>query len=223
MAKINKQLIEWMGKFGDEYTKRANPDNPNPDDVFKDYFGISKVDLNKQFIGTLNKDIKVLEVGTGTGYQLTLLKGMGFKNLYGIEVNRYAIYLANDKGVYIIPGEAGDIPFKNNFFDLVFTSGLLIHIAPVNIRGVLGEIYRCSKKYIWGFEYYDKEYTERIYRGKKNLLWRGDFPRMYLDFFPGLRSIKIKKIPYLTIPPYWEKDDYLDVMFLLEKQQKNMF
>jgi len=80
---------------------------------------------------------------------------------------------------------ADDIPFKDGYFDMVFTSGVLIHISPGNINRVLDEIYRCSREYIWGFEYYADDYTEVNYRGHESLLWKTNFPKLYLDRFPN--------------------------------------
>lgn len=140
---------------------------------------------------------------------------MGFQNLYGIEINSYAIELSKSrtKNINIIQGSAFDIPFKGEYFDLVFTSGLLIHIAPSDIEVVIQEIHRCTKEYIWGFEYYADKHTEIVYRGKKNLLWKANFPRLYLDLFGDLELVKEKRLKYLN-------NDNIDIMFLLKKKSK---
>jgi pseudaminic acid biosynthesis-associated methylase len=116
--------------------------------------------------------MKVLEIGSNVGNQLLCLQEAGFKNLYGIELQSYAVELSKSrtKGINIIQGSAFDIPFKNDFFDLIFTSGLLIHIAPEDITTVLDEIHRCTIKYIWCFEYYSDVYTKIEYRGHTDLL-----------------------------------------------------
>jgi len=56
----------------------------------------------------------------------------GINNLYGIELQQYAIEKAKalTKRINIIHGVADDIPFKDGYFDMVFTSGVLIHIHP---------------------------------------------------------------------------------------------
>lgn len=77
----------------------------------------------------------------------------------------------------------------------------------------MNEIYRCTKEYIWGFEYYDEKYTEVIYRGKKDLLYKTNFPKLYLDLSKNIRLVKEKKIKYLN-------DNNIDVMFLLKKEGK---
>jgi len=137
---------------------------------------------------------------------------MGYKNLYGIEPQEYAVELSKKatKNINIIKGDVFNIPFKDNFFDLVFTSGVLIHINPHDVKRALREIYRCSKKYIWGFEYYADKYTEILYRGQKNLLWKANFLKIYQDIFPDLKVVKMKFLKYLD-------NDNIDLMFLLKK------
>lgn len=211
----NKTFQEenWSQDHGDEYNKR-NPQNIEEVDAVytKEYGNVTRTDLNKEFLDSLPRDIKILEVGANVGAQLDGLQKMGFKNLYGIDINRAAIETskANLKGIDIILGSALDLPFRDNYFDLVFTSGVLIHISPDNIKQAMEEIVRCSKKYIWGFEYFAEDYTEVDYRGKSDLLWKANFSKLYLDTFPELKLQKEKKIKY-------QANDNTDVMFLIEK------
>jgi len=74
-------------------------------------------------LGLENK--RILEVGCNVGNQLRMLQRMGFNNLYGIELQQYAIEKAKalTKRINIIHGVADDIPFKDGYFDMVFTSG----------------------------------------------------------------------------------------------------
>ena len=213
MQKISKQITKWKDKFGKEYTNRNAFTLNELERMYENNYGLSRTELNNIFIGKFNRSIKILEVGSNIGNQLLLLQKMGFKNLYGIEINDYAVELSKQRtnNINIIQGSAFDIPFKNEYFDLVFTSGLLIHIAPYDINLVLNEIYRCTKEYIWGFEYYEEKYTEIIYRGKKDLLWKANFAKLYLNLFENLKLIKEKKIKYLN-------NDNIDVMFLLKKK-----
>lgn len=213
MSKINKQMKEWMGDFGKKYTNRNALTLDEMNEMYRKKFGMSREDLNNLFIDKINRNIKILEVGSNIGNQLLLLQKMGFKNLYGIEINKYAVEFSKSrtKNINITQGSAFDIPFKDKYFDLVFTSGLLIHIPPPDINLVLNEIYRCTKEYIWGFEYYEEKYTEIIYRGKKDLLYKANFPQLYLDLFKDVKLIKDNKLKYLN-------DDNIDVMFLVKKK-----
>lgn len=132
MTKITVQMKEWMENFGKKYTDRNALTLNEMNEMYRKNFGISREDLNNLFIAGLNRNIKILEVGSNIGNQLILLQKMGYKNLYGIEINNYAVELSKSrtKNINIILGSVFDIPFKDNYFDLVFTSGLLIHIAP---------------------------------------------------------------------------------------------
>jgi len=141
---------------------------------------------------------RVLEVGCNVGNQLLLLKEMGYTNLWGIELQDYAVEIARKRtsGINIVKGSAFDIPYKDAFFDLVFTSGVLI--------------------YIWGFEYYSPDGYQMInYRGENDLLWKTDFAELFLDRFTDLRLVRKEVLPYRS-------NDNLDIMYLLEKNHEDI-
>lgn len=213
MPEATGQMKEWMGEFGKEYTDRNALTLEEMELLYKRQYGITRTEMNSMFIGDFDRDMKVLEVGSNIGNQLLLLQKAGFKNLYGIELQSYAVELSKSrtKGINIIQGSAFDIPFKDGFFDLVFTSGLLIHIGPEDISAVLDEIYRCTKQYTWCFEYYSDEYTQIGYRGHDDLLWKTNFSRLFLDRFSNLRLVREEFFKYLD-------NDNIDAMFLLEKR-----
>ncbi|MEW6702159.1 MAG: pseudaminic acid biosynthesis-associated methylase [Bacteroidota bacterium] len=210
----NFQEKIWSGSFGKEYTDRNTLDLDGVNELYKNNFGVTRTEMNIEFLNWLDRDVKILEVGSNTGNQLLLLQAMGFENLYGIELQYYATEIAKErtKEINIIQGSAFDIPFKNGYFDLVFTSGVLIHISPDNLSKALGEINRCSKKLIWGFEYFAEQTTEISYRGNNSLLWKTNYSELYLKTFPALKLLKEKKYRYLS-------GRNVDAMFLLEKEQ----
>lgn len=197
-----RQQSIWSGKFGKEYTERNSfvKDNVFDFDEWNNLLyremGITRTSLNELFFNNLDVD-SVLEVGSNMGLQLNCFEKMGyFSKICGLEVQRHAI--SESKKIFpnaaydIVQGIAEEIPFKDSSFDLLVTNGVLIHISPENLDKVLSEIHRCSKKYIFGCEYYDDNYTEINYRGHNGLLWRGDFCSEYLSRFPDLRVVKKK-------------------------------
>jgi len=214
MAPVTRQEEEWGGQFGKEYTDRNVLTLDELENLYRDRYGFTRTGMNSEFIGNLVRGIKILEVGSNIGNQLLCLQNMGFKNLYGIELQSYAVELSKSRtqGINIIQASAFDIPFKDGFFGLVFTSGLLIHIAPEDIAAVLDEIYRCTSKYIWAFEYSAEVYTEVSYRGRTELLWKTNFSRLFLERFKNLRLVKEKHFKYLN------NSDNVDSMFLLRKR-----
>ncbi|MBN1871044.1 MAG: methyltransferase domain-containing protein [Candidatus Omnitrophica bacterium] len=214
--KTTSQISAWKGGFGDNYTDRNKMSLSRLDDLYTRQYGISRSRLNEIFLDGIRRDSSILEVGSNVGNQLALLRKMGFRNLCGVELNSYAAKLAKERmeDTYIIQGSAFTLPFKTAQFDLVFTSGVLIHIAPSDIEKVMREIYRCSRRYIWGFEYYNESYIEVEYRGKDNMLWKADFAKLYLETCDKLSLVKKKRIKYVN-------QDIEDAMFLLEKPGSN--
>ena len=212
--KMTKQMKEWIGKFGGEYTDRNYISPDEMDKLIRSRIGISRSEQIDEFLSGLKLN-DILEVGCNVGNQLLFLQKKGFKNLYGVELNRYAVEKSKErtkgKGIDIIQGSAFDIPFKDAYFNLVFTSGVLIHISPTDINDALDEIHRCSKKYIWGSEYFSDDYIRVEYRGHNELLWKTNFAKLYLDRFPDLKLVKEKRYPYL------EDEKLVDQVFLLKK------
>jgi pseudaminic acid biosynthesis-associated methylase len=212
MEKVTKQMNEWDGQFGKEYTDRNDITLEEMDLLYQRNYGVARTAMNAEFVGDIDRSARILEVGSNVGNQLLFLQKAGFKQLYGIELQSYAVELSKRRtsGINIIEGSALDIPFKDRFFDLVFTSGVLIHISPADINTALDEILRCTKRYVWGFEYYADTYTSVPYRGRTDLLWKTDFAKLYLDRFPGLKRVSEKHFKYL-------QDNNVDTMFLLQR------
>lgn len=208
------QSNTWQDAFGNAYTDR-NPQNIEELDVLwvKEY-GITREAMNTEFLAGLDRSMSILEVGANLGLQLSMLRHMGFENLLGVDVNPYAVRHA--KSIHpdadIIRGSALDLPFKGSAFDLVYTSGVLIHISPTDIPKAMDEVYRVSKRYIWGFEYYAPNLAEVEYRGQKGLLWKTDFKKGYTDRFPTLRVVKGQIYPMVG-------SENVSQMFLLEKTE----
>ena len=203
----------WATEFGDEYTERNLYNTPDLlDEFYKKTFGISRSEMNFEFLNDIKID-KILEVGCNIGNQLNLLQDQGYKNLYGIDIQPYAVEKAKEftKGINIIAGSIFDIPFKDNYFDLVYTAGVLIHISPNDIKKAMREIYRASKKYIWGYEYFNEEYKAIKYRDNPDRLWKGNFVKMYRELFPDLVLVKEKMYPYI-------EGGNIDTMYLLKKK-----
>jgi pseudaminic acid biosynthesis-associated methylase len=209
----NEQIEFWNGEFGKEYTDRNSRSFEEWDKFYFNTWSKTKIEMNRDFIGSLSKDSKILEVGCNNGIQLKGMQRMGFKNLYGLELQTYAAEQAkkNTENINIICGSGFDIPFKDNYFDVVCTNGMLIHISPDNLQAIFTEMYRCSKKYIWGFEYYAEEITGINYRGHENYLWKADYASLFMKYFPDLSLVKRERYPYIENPTN------IDCMYLLEK------
>jgi pseudaminic acid biosynthesis-associated methylase len=210
-----KQQDFWSGEFGKEYTDRNDFNDNSWDEFYLNYWGVSKIQMNEEALTGVSKEAKILEVGCNIGLQLRGLQRSGFTSLYGVELQGYAVNKAHEwlKDINIIQGSGFDLPFRDRFFEVVCTNGVLIHIAPEDYDKIMSEIYRCSGKYIMGFEYYADEVTDINYRGNKGFLWKADFAAEFMKRFPDLKLVYKKMYPYITER---EKGN-VDYMYLLEK------
>ncbi|MEA3210636.1 MAG: hypothetical protein QOE70_3693 [Chthoniobacter sp.] len=175
------QLKQWQGEFGEAYTDRNTPDPQRRLPAFRQVLA----DLPLQ---------RVLEVGCNRGHNLvTFSEILGpDAEIIGIEPNPHAqrIARASSDKIAVLQGNAFDLPFKDGWFDLVFTAGVLIHIKLDDLPKALTEIHRVSRRYLLALEYFAEEETEIPYRGHTDLLWKRDFLKHYLTLFPDLKQVR---------------------------------
>jgi pseudaminic acid biosynthesis-associated methylase len=209
----NEQVTFWKGTFGDDYIER------NCDSIDKSYmgdFGMTRSEINERYLSKIPKDARILEVGCNIGLQLNLLQKQGFTNLWGLEINEKALAIVRkNTRLSIVEATAQDIPFKDGFFDLVFTSRVLIHIPPTDLPKVFDEMYRVTRSYIWCLEYYAPQLEDILYRGNKGMLWRNDFQGVVQKRHPDLSVVRQEYLKYLT-------DENVDTVFLLKKGGKTV-
>jgi pseudaminic acid biosynthesis-associated methylase len=200
---MTRQLHQWESDFGKEYTERNVVEWQNRMPAFQ-----------KMLMGI--DPSRLLEVGCNRGHNLIALSNFLHESeIIGVEPNPYAVKIAQSSSekITVIPGSIFDLPFSNEYFDLVFTSGVLIHIALDNLPRALSEVHRVSKKYILAIEYFAEKETVVEYRGRDNMLWKRNFLKHYQDQFPGLKLVR---------EGYWEADHhYLETSWwLMEKQSE---
>jgi pseudaminic acid biosynthesis-associated methylase len=191
-GKPSTQLNEWSGTFGDAYTDRNVVDPGVRAPAFK------------TMLGGLGLK-RILEVGCNRGHNLaSIAKALGPEcELAGVEPNPHALETARAGGTQaaFIKGDAYNLPFKDAWFDLAFTSGVLIHIPTESLTMALDEIHRVSAKYILCIEYFSESEEEVQYRGRTGLLWKRNFGGLYQERFPSLKMER---------SGYWTKEDGFD-------------
>jgi pseudaminic acid biosynthesis-associated methylase len=206
------QAEVWKGEFGKEYTDRNTFDLDALEAVYQKNYGMTRKQINENSLRGVPRDASFLEVGCNTGNQLLVLQKMGYFNLSGVELQPYALEIARSRAHDIawMQGSVQALPYEAKTFDVVFTSGVLIHIAPADLPRAMDEIHRCAKTYIWGLEYYAPETTSVKYRGNDGLLWKMDYARTYLDRFKDLQLVDEQRLPYT-------EGSNIDSVFLLTK------
>lgn len=215
---MTDQADRWGSEFGEDYTGR-NPTTPEDmEALYAARFHMTRTSMNEEFLCGVPRDARVLEVGCNVGMQLHLLARMGFENLFGVEINSLAVERARRLNtglpIDVVKGSALELPFPDDSFDLVYTSGVLIHIHPDDLPSVQREMVRCTRRWVWGFEYHAPSgHVEIPYRGERNLLWKADFAHTFVERFPELRLVNKRLYTYSDEPGGLQ-----DAMYLLERR-----
>ena len=115
----------------------------------------------------LEKNARILDVGCGKGFMLYDFKKQ-FPNfmIYGIDISDYAIENSlEDVRQNLKVGSCDDIPFKDNYFDLVISINTIHNLDKEGCARSLKEICRVSKKnkFIIVDAYSNDEEKKRMY------------------------------------------------------------
>lgn len=111
-------------------------------------FYLNKVGFSGPILTTVEKyaqkDWTILEIGSGTGRNLSLLIEAGYKNVSGIEINPKAIalgrkYFPNLQGVPILCDDIGNVARDIQPVDIIFSRGCFMHIPYDWVFPVLAE------------------------------------------------------------------------------------
>jgi len=174
-----RQLDLWRSDFGRDYTNRNDHEKPEREDAWR-----------RLLDGVVAE--RVVEVGCNVGWNLEYLRRLGLRELFGVEPQEYAVMRARRRAapIVVVQGTAFDLPFGDGWCDLVFTSGVLIHIAPDTIGAALDEMYRVTKRWIVAIEYDHPVEREIEYRGHHGALWKRDHGELWRARYPDLREVR---------------------------------
>jgi pseudaminic acid biosynthesis-associated methylase len=187
-SRSTDQLALWRSDFGAAYTDRNDREMPE------------RVEAWGRIIGAITSvsgaPKNVLEVGCNVGWNLRYLNRLGVTGLHGVEPQQGAVERARSRMPFaaVLHGDAFALPFRDSWFDLVFTSGVLIHIAPADLGRAMDEMYRVSRRWIVAIEYDDSVETEVPYRGKDGALWRRDHRAAWMSRHPDLALVYSEKL-----------------------------
>jgi len=122
----------------------------------------------------------ILEIGCNVGGNLSLVD-ISPEQIFGLDINKGALEIlrTNYPQINAVYGTLFDNPFKDNFFDLVFTCGVLIHVRPDNLYKAMEEVVRTAKHYVLAMEYYADYLHEIPYRKAPHALFKGPYGRIY--------------------------------------------
>jgi pseudaminic acid biosynthesis-associated methylase len=176
----------WAGEFGDDYVERNLAAGRHRAPFWQDLLGRYPVE-------------SALEVGCNVGGNLEhVAAALGASAVAGADVNPRALEIMRERvpGVRTATATADSLPFADGEFDLVFTMGVLIHVAPAALRPAMAEIVRCSSRYVLCGEYHADQPTEVPYRGQVGALFKRDYGALYLEVAPGLELVERGFLPF---------------------------
>lgn len=181
------QIDLWRSGFGDDYAERNN--NLITEDgmrrLMRDWGRILHHAVSP-------RPASALEVGCNIGRNLLALRHY-VETLHAVEPNAKAVETARSQsaltGVDIREGHGLALPYEDASIDLVFTSGVLIHVAPDDLGTVIDEIVRVARNYVLCIEYFSHEPVEVPYHGRAGALFKRDFGRFYIERHPNLQVL----------------------------------
>jgi pseudaminic acid biosynthesis-associated methylase len=134
----------------------------------------------------------VLEVGCNIGSNLKAIRSIDRNlQLVGVDVNVDAITEATLAGLNVYEMSALDVGrMWPETFDLTFTAGVLIHVAPEHLSDAMDAIIHSSRRYVLAVEYAADTEEHIEYRGHSGKLWRRPFGKLYEA--KGLKLIEEK-------------------------------
>lgn len=176
-----EQVKAWEGEFGEAYTKRNVID------------WRTRVPAFRHMLQGLGVN-RVLEVGCNRGHNLVAISEILARDaeVIGVEPNLRALRIARQSSdrIGVLHGSAYDLPFKDGYFDLVFTAGVLIHVALGDLPAAIKEIHRVSHRYILAIECFAEQETIVTYRGRDDLFWKRNFLMHYQAQCPDLKVVR---------------------------------
>ncbi len=166
----------WSGDFGNAYLDRNRTAGENRGPFW-------------QKVMSHYQPLRVLEVGCNVGANLRWITSLvSAQHVYGVDINLSSLEELQGRlpGVNTVWSPARNLPFRDRCFDLVFTVGVLIHQPAEMLPLVMGEIVRCSRRFVLCAEYFSAEPMEVSYRGQSGALFKRDFGGLYQQLFPDL-------------------------------------
>ena len=170
----------WASEFGNEYIDRNNSEE----------LMASNLALFSRIMRLTNeKPSQFLEFGANIGMNVKALKLLYPGSVFSsVEINAEACKKLR---------EISDVTFECSIeefvpqktYQVVFSKGVLIHIAPENLPLVYENMYKSSSKWILLVEYYNPTAVGIDYRGHKDKLFKRDFAGEMLDKYPDLELV----------------------------------
>lgn len=182
------------------------------DEYFENRYGMQKIyEIIKN---KPEQNLKILDIGCGNCQMLNKLKELGHQ-VYGLDLSPIRVLKNRKKLRNIEFGYAEEIPFQDNFFDIVIAQEVLEHVF--DLKKALGEIKRVLKNK--GETYIQVPYKNYVESNNHLRLFSRETLNFWVNKYFKVKDIQI--VPYKingdenNIFISAIKDDKIDVEFYL--------
>jgi len=196
----------WAGEFGDAYVDRNQ--GPRWTEWNITYF--------QRLLAKAKHPASLLELGCNRGLNLhALMRVYPEAELSAVELNSKAVEIVRRDLPQVKLHHGSILDFKpERTWDVVFTNGVLIHLAPEALAGVYALMAKASARYVLISEYYNPTPVEVTYRGHAGKLFKRDFAGEFLDAHKDFQLIDYGFVYHRD--PLMPPDDM--TWFLMERQ-----
>jgi ubiquinone/menaquinone biosynthesis C-methylase UbiE len=166
----------WSGGFGDAYVER-NVDA-----------GAARGPFWAALLERTAPE-RVLEVGCNVGANLRhLVDHVSTRDLWGLDVNEESLRALRGRhpDLNAVWGRARDLPFADQWFDLVISVAVLIHQPDDTLPFVIDEMVRCTRGQLAIIEYEAETRTEISYRDQTGAFFKRPFGAIVAERHPEL-------------------------------------
>ena len=171
-----EQLRFWKETYTDEYMQRN-----------------SEFDLKLGLQGwnIITKNVQgriehILECGSNIGRNINFLNHIypdAQKSIIEVAEKPFQVVTSRYQLEHSFNGPLLESNMPRNYFDLVFTNSVLIHIHPDEVLANMKRMYEYSKNYILIAEYFNRTPVMIEYRGELNKLFKSDFGKTFITNF----------------------------------------
>jgi SAM-dependent methyltransferase len=149
--------------------------------------------------------VRALDFGCGFGRHLQNLSRIPGANIYGCDISDKMVAMARarsglpdaEERIQLIEPR-GRLPFDDGFFDVVFTSEVLIHIDTTDLPQVLGELWRVARSVVLHIENPEVDASFRE-NDAHDGCWRHDFRAAYSHFGGAALTVLPAAVDFQTV------------------------
>lgn len=225
--------IENYEEISTDHTKSINLNNPNPwisSEIWNE-MEASTLELFGTYAQTIKyrKSLRVLDVGVGLGRLLEKIKS-NHKNVdaYGIDIAKPYLLQAQAKGIDVCFSKIEDMPYRDEFFDMILCTDVLEHVLDINL--CVSKVLAVLKKggilivrvpyredlspYLKSDYPYELAHLRNFDQSSLRALFSKIFPYKVLEFKPGLYQKRPNWLKYDLPFKFYRRFLYRGLSFL---------